>query len=836
MADSDALEPLRIDSKSWSHRDLLERIISRHFHIVEEASGVDIGWQVRLNGDGNDSSVSLENLNRHLRKLSWLAILQEGEPYDLVIIPNPPSGGELEGGQLLAVWGVFTLFLTLTGSAWLQLQSGESLLAKSLLIESFVWFAFPIVLTLFLASETRRRIGLSNGVDLGHHMPLAMPFLMTPSNPVWPFGLLAFLSQRRMELVPFNDRRSLTIISATGPILMIVLGSFFTIIGFLRTSLDAVPMESAPIMVEPPVFVDFILSMMMPAEEYELRSVWLHPLGLAGIALTTFGWILLLPLPGFPGDRVLTGLIGPDEMESGGTQTQLFVGILIAGMVIIYFGSFWPWLLLIGLGAWRRFSPESSSAPFVLDEVKSFDESTRTQMSLGLVCILLLSFPGLVPVDELSDWDEGLDTSEWPTEISYSPNEKVAIELPLQTVGVIPIDLDFQFSLSGIAPMVWSVCANGDTSSIGLQESICSFEQIGAISESNLTISFVAPALGQLSAPFELGVHWLDQESNTMSHIIRFESNTLPSPANISWSWNGDFIMPEYCIDILLDEEMKGNLSLESPLFSFSGDSRLALESGQGRQTVCVEGVYGSGRTLTSGQLALSVTLDDGTILNWPIGIEGQYSHHPSGAWPADEFFSGTFYMILLDEDESEFCPLELGPREKWSLFGRVGWNQDGVNGTWKWNLSEIQMGLHSTDDNFAEKGTIEIPGGGKLLRCFGSQFHDVHFLVQAPQPISSFGGQDMTRTSGTENISITNHGNESVLIDVNPISFGVQPYENLTSLSLQPGATWEIFIPQYAENETLQNIAWLEPDSDRWVLHIVTHCISADGCAGGES
>jgi len=843
MGGDEVLKPLRIDSKLWSHRELLERIISRQFHIIEEASGVDIGWQVRLNDSENDPSDCLNRLNRHLRKLSWIAILQEGEPYNLVILPDPPSVGELEGGQLLAVWSVFTLFLTLTGSAWLQLQSGESLLAKSLLIESFVWFAFPIVVTLFLASEIRRRIALSNGVDLGHHMPLAMPFLMTPNNPIWPFGLLAFLSQRRMDLMAFNDRRSLSIISAVGPVIMIALGSIFTLVGFLRTSLEAPSMESAPIMVEAPIFVESILSIFMPAEEYELRSAWLHPLGLAGIALSTFGWILLLPLPGFPGDRVLTGLIGPNEMESGGTQTQLFVGILVAGMIIIFYGAFWPWLLLIGLGAWRRFSPETSSTPFVLNEVRGLDDNTRVQMSIALVCVLLLGFPGLVPVGELDDWDEGLDTSDWPTEISYSPNEQVLLELPLQTIGVLPIDLDLQFSFVGTTPNswsegnLWSVCGKTNQSSMDILGSICTINDIDAIGGSNLTISFLAPTLGQTGAPFELGIHWLE-ESSTKSHFIRFESNTLPSPANTSWSWNGDLIMPEYCIDILLDGEMKGNLSLESPLFSFSGEPRLALESGEeGKQSVCIKGVYGSGRTVDSGQLPLIATLDDGTILNWRIGIDNQHPHISSGAWPANQLFSGTFYMILLDEGEPEFCPLELGPNQQWSLFGRVGWNQGGENGTWQWDLSEIQMGLHSTDDIFAEKGTIYIPENGKLLRCFGSQLHDIHVLDAAPQPLTSFGGEDITgSTAGSANKSIVNYGNETVLIDVNTISFGANPYENLTSTTLENGGTWEIFIPQFVENGTIQNIAWLEPESDRWVLHIVTHCVSAEGCEGGES
>ena len=48
MGEADTIEPIRIDAELWSHRDLLERIIGRWFHIIDEVPDVEIGWQVKL--------------------------------------------------------------------------------------------------------------------------------------------------------------------------------------------------------------------------------------------------------------------------------------------------------------------------------------------------------------------------------------------------------------------------------------------------------------------------------------------------------------------------------------------------------------------------------------------------------------------------------------------------------------------------------------------------------------------------------------------------------------------------------------------------------------------
>ncbi len=825
MGEADTIEPIRIDAELWSHRDLLERIIGRWFHIIDEVPDVEIGWQVKLAANQDSADTALIALNKHLRELSWVAILQEGSPYDLVILPEPPQAEGLSNGQVTAVWTVFTFFLTLAGAAWLQLQdTGLKLTDAQLLTEAFCWFALPIVLVMFISSDLRRRIALRGGVSLGHHIPLAVPFLMTPAAPIWPFGIIGFTSQRRMDLITFSNRKSLALITIIAPLTMIVSGSIITIVGYWITSSITPNFESAPPLVEPSIVSELVLGFLLSSEEMSLRSVWLHPLGLAGISLTTMGWILLLPLPGFPGDRLLSALLSPGEMEESGTQTWLFVGILGTGIYVILNGGFFPWLILVGLGAWRRFSPESSSTPFVLNEFVGLDDSVRNQFGIVLIALLLLGFPGLVPVEELQDWDSGLDTSDWPIEVTFDPGESGMLLLPLNTQGIMPIDVDFQTSFVGLEVMSeWSGC--GQSSPDGVNN--CEFKDIGPSSNQHYQIDFEAEVLMSASSSFTLVLHW-EENLEPYSHSIFFTPSSRPAAATPQWTWDGNWDAPQYCIELHLDEGRSGNLSIDSPLFSFAGESILAISSGV-NETVCIDGVFGSSRTVNElyGDLEMMIapdliaTMDDGTVIKWKLSIEKQHIQMFEGTYPASEAFQRESYLVLIEDGESIRCPFGVNQNPE-----TVDWHSVDENGTWVWNLSEIPQGFYSPDGNHSLNGTLIIPNEGLLLQCLGHQRLQVVELRPAPMSIDAYSGNHIGPSW-----PIRNHGDEPIDIEVQRATFGVQSSLNLSSFTLQPGEQWQTGINTFEENYTIQNILWLEASSSHWVLHAVSHCIAPEGC-----
>jgi len=847
MDESAAIESIRIDSELWSHRDLLERIIGRFFHIDEEMSDVEIGWQVKLKVDQENADTALNSLNRHLRNLSWIAVLQDGNPYDLVILPEPPQGEGLSSGQVTVVWMVFTFFLSLAGAAWLQIQDSTLQLTDSnLLVDSFCWFALPISLVMLIGSESRRRFALRGGVDLGHHIPLAVPFFMTPAAPIWPFGVIGFTSQKRMDLVAFWDRKSLAIISLIAPLMMVMSGTIFTVIGYWLTSNTSPNFESAAPFVEPSIVSDLLLSFILTPEEVALRSVWLHPLGLAGIALGMMGWILLLPLPGFPGDRLLSALLAPGEIDEGSTQTWLFVSVLAAGIYVLLNGSYWPWLVLIGLGAWRRFSPESTATPFVLNESLGFDNSSKNRIGVAMVALLLLGFPGLMPVGEVENWDSGLDTSDWPTEVSFAPGESGLLEFPLATVGIIPIDVEFQVTFTGRESMAhWDACGEYILDMLAN----CHFKGVGPMSNQSYVIEYKGPQEDyEATSPFTMNLYWFEN-LEPQTHSVIFSPSNRPAPAAQQWTWDGDWDTPQYCIEILLDEELSGNLSIESPRFSFSGESVLQLNSGD-NQTVCIDGQLGSAHALWPSFVGeameaplLKAIMDDGAIYNWRIEIEDQYLQMFAGEYPATELYHYPtmggpmdMFLKLLDEGDPVHCPIST------SMVPSMIWENADENGSWVWNLSEIPQGVYSPSDPHSENGTIILPGDGKLLVCryhsngFNSVLDYLHLqpyalaeLNPSPASITTYEGMVFMPNSSP----IKNHGNESVFIEVQQATFGGQSNMSIGSFSLQPGAEWYLESEPLLEhvNNGFEPYFWLEPTSGHWILHFVSHCEELEGC-----
>ena len=823
MAEPDVIEPMRIDADLWSHRDLLERIVQRWFHIIEEMQDVEIGWEVTLSEKQDNADTALNALNRHLRGLSWIAVLQEGNPYDLIILPEPPRGLGLSNAQTSVIWTIFTFFLTLAGAAWLQLQDSELKLTDiELLSEAFCWFALPISFVLFIGSDLRRRIALRNGVDMGYHIPLAVPFLMTPGAPIWPFGVIGFTSQRRMDLIPFRNRNSLAATTLIAPLTLILSGFAFTLIGYSMTSNTSPPFGSTPTMVEPALLPEFILSLFFSSEEITLRSAWLHPLGLAGIALTTMGWILLLPLPGFPGDRLLSALLNPGEMEEGSTQTWLFVGILAAGIYVLMNGGYWPWLFLIGLGAWRRFSPESSAPPFVLNESIGFDERTKNCFAIVMISLLLLGFPGLVPVGNLENWDTGLDTTEWPTEVYFSADELVEIEFPLLTEGVVSIDVEFQFRWLGA--IEYDQISEG----CGHPWGSCTFRDIGPISEQSLEVEWPAPILGQIGGPSILQVLWLD-DGQLRTHEVSLTPDVTPMPLETAWNWDGDAATPRYCTNVTLDDERAGNVTIDAnhiyaPLFSFDGADRIAIPAGD-EMEICITGLFGSHRlTFIDGAFApgLLVTMDDGTTLRWSLPVQGMSPERASGAWPATASGWGNTaweYIALLEEDDPLTCPID---RVSTSV-------PTDENGSWVLNLSEIPLAPLPVD---RENGTIILPESGRIIVCGESQKSWSADLIPTNGTFDHAGGAGWPYVMP----HWINVDDQPIDVQIETAAFGVTAEWNISDFTLDPGEQVPVINGTHSGNADIFQLFWFEPTEDLWTMHLVAHCIAPEGCGGGDA
>lgn len=851
MSEGEALQPLRIDADLWTHRDMLERIVGRWFEIREELAGVDIGWSVGPHPDRMAPSEALRGLNDHLRELTWLAVLQEGDPFELVILPEHKPFGGLRGAQLAGVWAVMLAFLTLTGGAWLQLQHPDlTLLDGGLLQEALLWFAVPVGLTLAVTSELRRRLGLAHGVDLGHHLPLSIPFPLFPAAPIWPFGLLGMVSLRRMDLMPFRDRASLAAISMFTPVSLLLSGTAFTIAGFWLTPLDAPVLQSAPTHLRPGWLAEWVLEGWIGAESVGLAGGWLHPLGLAGITLSTVGWVLLLPMPGFPGDRLLTALLGTDHMHAQQTQTWLYLGLLIAGTLVLLNGAFWPWVLLIALGAWRRFYPEANPPPFVLDEVKGLRPEARKQLAAMLLIAIVLGFPGLQPVSQVNDWDAGLEIEDWPDQLFTSGLEEKVVELPLNPVGVMPVDVQIRLESIAGERSDWEielVCGE-DTLLLSNEAKACTMQDVRARDEVTLELraSRQSDANVPATSPMALRILLFESGRNEpLVHTMEVLPDTGLSPLSAAYEWNGDLLNPRICMEFRGHPELGANLTE-----IWQGiDNGSSIPAGETRE-VCASGdALDFGRTHPSGDTTdrtrstgiQGAILDDGTLIEWwHLHVGGTVEYMAAGAYPAaslrgDVSDWGGNLLLWSATDPHPHCPSVL-----------TGFTP-AADAAWSLNLEEVPLVLLPED---LANGTLVLPDHGRFVVCnppfsSGASSPPLRFeMVPAPAPLRTgllhesgwtFAAHDVHNPGEAgQELGIELHGNipadwfwdldQSFTVPANGSLTLEMPILNLTE----------------AQAAGLSGERMLTVDANGWTLHLSTTCWLAEGCSdprvGGES
>ncbi len=374
VADS-ANAPLPIDHHVWSQRKLLERVVQRHFRIVEDA-GSSYAWQVSALADS--ATQSLFELKDELESLGWLPRFDPGEPLILAVESIPTRHYILPKRSLLLGWGVVAVCLTFVGAAWVQRLDPERTSSNfSVVIEGLFGFALPMLVGIWLASEARRIVALRRGVRLDPMLPFALPFPITTgagllplgiagAAPIWPFGIVAFIDPRRVDHTPYPDRSSLAWTSLAAPLTLMVIGALFEIVGLMVTPVRPSAIGAPPFSLHLNPLVS-ILANLGIGESLAYRVQWVSAFGLAGHGLSMLGWILLLPIPNFPGDHLVSAMAGPSKSLESGHQTMLFAVMILVAVWVFIRSGFWPLILLAIIGSLRRFYPDLNPLPLVID-------------------------------------------------------------------------------------------------------------------------------------------------------------------------------------------------------------------------------------------------------------------------------------------------------------------------------------------------------------------------------------------------------------------------------------------------------------------------------------
>ena len=608
-----------IDKETWNQNELLETICSRYFIIGNQSSIGNISWEVNSRNHENISS-SLKHLNKHLKPLSLLGLLDEGNPPTLTIIRYPVDPVNVPIWQQVLIWMTMFSFTTLAGGYWIsQFEINDSIFTYDLVYQSLIYFSIPIFSVTIIAHIFRKYVASLFEVDVGNLVPIAFPLI----SPFWPFGIVGVFGQKRVDTITYPNRRSLGLIESSSAVVFLLGGSILSFIGLTLTS-DLPPESiSDPLLLDLNVIIT-LLSEIFLDSDISVSLQWLHPLALAGTGLSIIGWILLLPIPGFPGDRILHSIIGPKNPDSNGNETSIFL-ITLGVMCIVFLGTtFWPWLILVSLASWRRFSSDHIPIALVVDEASGIDTKFRNTFAAIIVVLLLLGFPGVNPVKQMSDWDGGLDVSNWDEEIlfSNSNDDSMTINLPLEPLGIIPVTGSIQVLIEGVGEN-WNI--NSDCFD---EKLVCQFEEISQNNRGVLEILISDNNL-DIMTPVQLRFI-IDSGDTRLEHImvLKYDGITSPDPL-----WHRDSELPneKICIAIEVIGNQSGNLSVtENPFWSVEDSSFLT----SGNNELCLVAEKGGWESLdlvSSGiqgsRMAPIVTFqqDNGNITTWELPIDNSY-------------------------------------------------------------------------------------------------------------------------------------------------------------------------------------------------------------------
>ena len=793
-----------IDKETWNQNELLETICSRYFIIGNQSSIGNISWEVNSRNHENISS-SLKHLNKHLKPLSLLGLLDEGNPPTLTIIRYPVDPVNVPIWQQVLIWMTMFSFTTLAGGYWIsQFEINDSIFTYDLVYQSLIYFSIPIFSVTIIAHIFRKYVASLFEVDVGNLVPIAFPLI----SPFWPFGIVGVFGQKRVDTITYPNRRSLGLIESSSAVVFLLGGSILSFIGLTLTS-DLPPESiSDPLLLDLNVIIT-LLSEIFLDSDISVSLQWLHPLALAGTGLSIIGWILLLPIPGFPGDRILHSIIGPKNLDSNGNETSIFL-ITLGVMCIVFLGTtFWPWLILASLASWRRFSGDHIPIALVVDEASGIDTKFRNTFAAIIVVLLLLGFPGVNPVKQMSDWDGGLDVSNWDEEIlfSNSNDDSMTINLPLEPLGIIPVTGSIQVLIEGVGEN-WNI--NSDCFD---EKLVCQFEEISQNNRGVLEILISDNNL-DIMTPVQLRFI-IDSGDTRLEHImvLKYDGITSPDPL-----WHRDSELPneKICIAIEVIENQSGNLSVtENPFWSVEDSSFLT----PGNNELCLVSEKGGWESLdlvSSGiqgsRMAPIVTFqqDNGNITTWELPIDNSYIgiyFNQTRGMNLGQQISG---ILFSDTFGSPFCPssviiptLDSDSEENFTLSSGspliINGNYDGRSlllpeTGWLVNCKEnesIAMIL---------KPGFDIDIDDLLLNDSRLPLSDFIINSRSEQNISLvLDISSNIRSDDALNISVPNTilSNSSVNINI-----------NLDEIS---DGAWRVF--------------WISQDSDSLILHFVSKC-----------
>ena len=408
MTEGDEIQstPLRIQKKAWDQKDLLEGIVQRYLTVRSHIGGLWPTWEV----ESDQLEKQFNELNEYLERLGWMVRLRRGDTTHVTALPLPHR--QFPGSRIhFYMWTASLITLLFSAVRWMDTGRPEGgWFASSIYVDALVGFAFPILVTLFIASMIQTRISARFGVRSGHILPIPDPSVLlwlfsglSTSYFIWPFGIFFIPTLPRMDARPWPDRTSLAWTSISVPVVMLVSGFIFWFLGLALTS-DSYALTDEPYRANAPFLIELLASL----SPLSIDSLdWSHPFFFAAGFLTLVGWLLMLPIPTFPGGRLLVARMGIYEARSSGTQILMFMLLITAAYFIFdAFNGFTIWIPVLSvLIPLLLFMGSDARIPVMLDGDRPLNEETHRRLGIILFIAILFAIPPEFPVEPIERWD-----------------------------------------------------------------------------------------------------------------------------------------------------------------------------------------------------------------------------------------------------------------------------------------------------------------------------------------------------------------------------------------------------------------------------------------------
>ena len=728
--DSEHVEPLIAQKKTWGQKQLLESILKRYFHLYGEIGGSRWPIWKADSKDDEDIHESVESANNYLQKLGWMIKLEFGEPWILQVLPLPERQFPSKK-SLYAMWSLTAISLTLAGMYWIEGSIPDGgWFHDSIFLDAIIGYVLPVFTVMLIATFIQKKLAERKGVRVGHLFPLPEPTIalfslgfISKSYLIWPFGLLLIPSLPRMDARPWKNRETLGWVALSVPIIFVSFGTFLWLLGLFLTP-EFVAITSKQYVSDAPLLVNLIS--VLTFDDLPVRMLWAHPFTKAGTLLCFFGWISLLPIPTFPGGRVLVARVGLNDARNSSNQFFLFMIILVFAWMFEAFDGFTVWLPILGvIIPLLLFMGSDKRIPIVLDEPRGIEPNSVSKMGLILFLVFMISLPSQTPFVMDDDWN---DSIEYDFENDFSVYEFDGTwsgELEIEIINPSSIKQYWSLDLARINNVVsdnWNVtwnCSDDDSPSIdnlGCGDNILPGKKTSVI----LNISWISQNFSPISEEFYL-ITYKDSEPSWDRIRVHPDLDAYPISNWQLIDSNGEI---KRCLDIIVDSQESINVSF--PLSSQSIDFQTRMYWVEGFQGLNASITPGSNQLCVKGQDTIvlmrsnvlnSVNIDNETFLPMQPLLPNR-AIIPSDGWnitssnltgwgitisPGD--------ILSLDNDNCELEPKVSTPAKPSS-----------INETWIWDMEYRAIAqIPSLKDNTSM--VLKVPEDGVLTICSQSLY-----------------------------------------------------------------------------------------------------------------